>query len=65
MRVALVTTWPPRACGIATYVRKLVAGMTSDDPAGLDLFVVAEEGGETGAHGVPSTAAIRRKDVWA
>ncbi len=65
MRVALVTTWPPRACGIATYARKLVAGMTSDDPAGLDLFVVAEEGGETGADGVPCAAAFRRQDAWA
>lgn len=65
MRVALVTTWPPRACGIATYSRKLVAGMTRDDRAALDLFVVSEEGGDTGEDGVPCTAAFRRQESWA
>jgi glycosyltransferase involved in cell wall biosynthesis len=39
MKVALITTWPPRQCGIATYSRKLAAPM----PDEVDLMVVAED----------------------
>ncbi len=39
MRVGVVSTWPPRACGIATYSRKLYERM----PDTVDTFVVAED----------------------
>lgn len=48
MKVAVVSTWPPKACGIATYSRKLYERM----PEAVQTFVVAED------------ERFRRSDDW-
>jgi glycosyltransferase involved in cell wall biosynthesis len=43
MRVAFISTYPPAACGIASYTRELAAGLKAAD-ASLGIHVVAEQG---------------------
>lgn len=46
MRVAMVTSWPPRWCGIATYAENLVEALRA---AGADVHVVCHaDGGRLG-----------------
>ena len=55
MRVAFVSTYPPAACGIASYTRELAAGLKATD-ASLGIDVVTEKGGRrvADAHVWPS-----------
>lgn len=46
MRIALVTSWPPRHCGIATYSQDLVKALRSE---GHEVHIVTfEDGGKKG-----------------
>ncbi len=50
LKVALVSTWPPRWCGIATYSEKLLRALRG---AGTEVHVVCHtDGGRPGEEGV-------------
>ncbi len=59
MRIALVSTYPPRQCGIATYTRKLARALV-EDPLNAELIVIAEEGGASLDNGIDCMTRFRR-----
>jgi glycosyltransferase involved in cell wall biosynthesis len=59
MRVALVSTHPPRQCGIATYTRKLSAALVEGGD-GVQPVVLCERGGEAVAAEIPCEACFTR-----
>ncbi|MBW2278468.1 MAG: glycosyltransferase [Deltaproteobacteria bacterium] len=59
MKVALVSTHPPRQCGIATYTRKLSAALV-DDGDGIRPEILCERGGEQVSADIPCEACFSR-----
>ncbi len=63
MKLAFVSTWPPTACGLATYtehiVRALVAGGTAP------VTVLSEEGGDLAIEGVDVHPVFSRRRPFA
>jgi glycosyltransferase involved in cell wall biosynthesis len=59
MKIALISTYPPRQCGIATYTRKLARALV-EDPLNAEIIVIAEEGGASTDNGIDCMACFRR-----
>jgi len=63
MRVALISTHPPRQCGIATYTRKLSRALASG-PDDISPQVLCERGGESAAPEIPCEACFTRGEEF-
>jgi len=64
LRVGLVSTFPPRRCGIAAYTRALAAALA--DVGGVEPIVLAEHGALRGMDGAVRVEPVFRRGeaVW-
>lgn len=64
-KVIVISCYPPRMCGIATFGRDTVAAMKLANPD-FDISVIAmEDGGNTYDFGAPVISTIRQDDLGA
>lgn len=61
IRIALVTSWPPRHCGIATYSQDLVRALREQ---GHDVHIVTfSDGGKKGEKNVHPVLRVKRANI--
>jgi glycosyltransferase involved in cell wall biosynthesis len=64
MKIGLVSTYPPRQCGIATYTHKLASALAAGD-LGVAPAILAERGGAEIDPAIPCAACFSRRDDYA